>query len=124
MFLRIHAAEAEAARILGEPWPFTRPSLPSDRRVKRKPGAARAASITSPEPVVPPPPGPPPSILRRLEDGETAYRVTYRQFGHEVVETHHDHTALATLLACQSSRVEVIALETLDASGAVLARLG
>jgi hypothetical protein len=123
LFLRIHAAETESARILGEPYPFTRPALPSDRRSKRKSGAAPAIPPPQPEFVPPPPPGAPASILRRLDENETAYRVTYRQFGQTHVETHQDHAALATLLACQSARLEVIALETLDAAGSVGARL-
>lgn len=124
LFLRIHAAETEAARIFGEPYPFTtRPALPSDRRSKRKAGVAPTSPSSSVEFAPAPPAGAPPSVLRRLDDTEAAYRVTYRQFGQTHVETHLDHAALATLLACQSARLEVIALETLDAHAAVRARL-
>ncbi len=62
-------------------------------------------------------------MLRRLDETETAYRVTYRQFGQTHVETHLDHAALTTLFACQSPRLEVLALETLYAAGSVSARL-
>lgn len=114
LFLRIHAAETEASRLLGEPYPFTRPALPSDQRAKRKPGAPRKpAEKKSPA-----------DALRRLDDGETAYRVTYRQFGREVVETHHEHAALATLLASQAAHLKVLRIETLGADGSVMARVG
>ena len=46
--------------MLGEPYPFERPSLPSDQRGKRK--AVKAG-------------GPGRDPLRRLEPGETGYRV-------------------------------------------------
>ena len=117
LFLRIHAAETEAARILGEPWPFTRPPLPSDRRGKRNPGAPLPAAVA------PRPPKPATDALRRLEDGETAYRITYRQFSQTLVETHQDFAALATLLASQAAHLQVQRIETLDAEGAVKAVL-
>lgn len=37
LFVRVYALEQAAAAILGEPYPFTRPALPSDIRLKRKP---------------------------------------------------------------------------------------
>lgn len=111
LFLRIHAAETEAARILGEPWPFVRPALPSDRRAKKKPGstASRAAADATKKS--------PADALRRLEAGETAYRVTYLQFGKETTETHVDFAAVATLLAGQAAHLRVLRVETLDAGG-------
>ena len=113
LFLRIHAAETEASRLLGEPYPFTRPALPSDQRAKRKPGAPRKTTEKKSAA----------DSLRRLDDGETAYRVTYRQFGREVVETHHEHAALATLLASQAAHLEVLSIETLKADGSVATRI-
>lgn len=116
LFLRIHAAETEAARILGEPWPFVRPALPSDRRSKKKPAssASRAADAAK---------KPPADALRRLGEGEAAYLVTYRQFGKETTETHVDFAAVATLLAGQTAQIQVLRIETLDASGAPLATI-
>jgi len=111
LFLRIHAAETEASRLLGAPWPFVRPVLPSDRRVRRKPGAPAAVSAPSAAPAFPAAP-------RRLEPGETAYRVTYRQFAQTLTETHYDPDALATLLACRTDNLQVLRLETLDTAGA------
>jgi hypothetical protein len=112
LFLRIHAAETEVSRLLGTPWPFVRPALPSDRRVRRKPGAAAGvAAAPAATPV-------PPATPRRLEPGENAYRVTYRQFAQTLTETHYDSAALATLLACRTDNLKVLRLETLDAAGA------
>jgi len=113
LFLRIHAAETEASRLLGAPWPFVRPVLPSDRRPRRKPGApAAAGAAPSAAPAAP-------SAPRRLEPGEAAYRVTYRQFAQTLTETHYDSAALATLLACRTENLQVLRLETVDVSGAL-----
>lgn len=115
LFLRIHAAETEASRLLGEPYPFARPALPSDRRAKKKPGTPAARATAEKKS--------PADALRRLDANETAYRVTYRQFSQTVVETHHEHAALATLLASQAAHLQVLSIETLDADGAVATRL-
>lgn len=116
LFARIHACEQEASRLLGEPYPFTRPALPSDGRGRRKTAAVR------------PVPGPFPvggrDPVRRLEEGEVAFRVTYRHLGRELCEEHTDAAGLRTLLACQTPQLQVLRLETLDAAGAVRAVLG
>lgn len=113
LFLRIHAAETEASRLLGEPYPFTRPLLPSDHRAKRKAGPPKKAAEKKT----------PADTLRRLEDDEAAYRVTYRQFSQTLVETHFDHAAIATLLASQAAHLQVLGIETIDAAGTVRATL-
>lgn len=114
LFLRIHAAETEASRLLGEPYPFTRPALPSDRRTKKKPSTATKKPSIAPSAT---------DALRRLDETEAAFRVTYRQFSRNVTETHHDFAALATLLASQTAHLQVLRLETLDASGTLRATL-
>lgn len=111
LFLRIHSAETEIVRLLGGPYPFVRPTLPSDRRGKRKPGAP------APRPSVPEKKSAA-ETLRRLAEEETAYRVTYLQFGREVTETHSDFAAVATLLAAQAAHLRVLRVETVDAAGA------
>lgn len=114
LFLRIHAAETEIERLLRGPYPFTRPALPSDRRVKRKPGATRPSAEKKSSPA---------DALRKLTDDEVAYRVTYVQFNREVVETHPEFASVATLLAAQAAHLRVSKVETLDADGAVRAVL-
>lgn len=104
LFLRIHALERTATELLGEPYPFTRPPLPSDQKTKRKATPARAASA-------------PRERLRRLEDTESAYRVTYAQFGITVEEEHSEPGALNTLLASQSAELRVLRIETVDPKG-------
>ncbi len=119
LFLRIHAAEKEVLRIMGGDYPFTTFELPSNRRAKRKTVPARAT--TAP---VPADSSERATIsLRRLEPGEARYRVTYRQFAQVVVEEHGDFDAVRTLLACQSSQLQVQKLETLRADGSVGANL-
>ena len=110
LFVRIHACEAAAAKLLGEPYPFERPALPSDQRTKRKAGAARSGGVAR-------------DPLRRLEPGETAFRVTYRQRGREVCEEHEEVDALRGLLAGQTAQLTVLRVETIDAGGAIRATL-
>ena len=116
LFLRIHAAETEVTRILGASFPFDLPDLPSARRGKRKSTDARPAASTKPAKS-------PADSLRRLEDGEAAYRVSYLQFSKPLVEEHHDFDALRTLLACQSANLQVMSIETLAPDGKVGASL-
>ena len=49
LFVRIHEIERSVSALLREPYPFTRPALPSDQRVKRKTPARAAADTTLPE---------------------------------------------------------------------------
>ncbi len=97
LFVRIHELENAASALLGEPYPLTRPALPSDARpAKRKPARPAADPI------------------RPLEGRETAYRVTYRRAGQLVTEDHDDTAALRTLFASQGTHLQVTRLETID----------
>lgn len=113
LFARIHACEREASRLLGEPYPFVRPVLPSDQKARKKSGVARntAAGTAGRDP------------LRRLEAGERRYRVTYRSLGRDVREEHEELDSLRLLLACQTEQTRVLTIETLDADGARVALL-
>ena len=107
-FVRVYDLEQAAAKLLGEPYPFSKPALPSDgARGKRKPAAV--------------PRGQPGGLnrLRRLEDGETAYRVTYRQFGQTVTEEHEALEAIRTLVASQAAQLQVLEVATLGRDGGV-----
>jgi hypothetical protein len=103
LFVRVHEIEQAAAALLGEPYPWVRPPLPSDAKPKRKPTAPRPVS--------------PGESLRRLEGLETAYRVTYRRSGQVVTEDHDDLDALRTLLAAQGAHLAVTRVETIDLGG-------
>lgn len=105
-FVHVHDLERRAAAILGEPYPFTRPSLPSDQKAKKKSAAPRASSTASIR-----------DQVRKLEEDESAFRVTYVQFGKTVTEEHDDPEALRTLLASQSAQMKVVRIETLDTGG-------
>ena len=109
LFVRIHEIERAASALLREPYPFTRPALPSDQRTKRK-NPARASAAA-------------PKTVRKLEPGEVAYRVTYRQLGQSRVETHDSADALKTLLSAQGAQLQVELIETLAATGEVKATL-
>ncbi len=108
LFVRVHACEQAAAKLLGEPYPFERPPLPSDQRGKRK--AAKTGGVGR-------------DALRRLEPGEVAYRVVYQNFGREVTEEHDEVEALRILLASQTAQLQVVRVEAVDAAGAVMAVL-
>ena len=110
LFLCIHAAETEVNRILGAAFPFSLPELPSLRRGKRKASDIRPTSTAKPAKS-------PADTLRRLEDSESGYRVTYRQFSKILVEDHHEFEAIRTLLACQGANLHVQAIETLATDG-------
>ena len=109
LFVRVYDLEQAAAAILGEPYPFTRPALPSDLRTKRK-----NTPLPSERSVGFQPPSAAGDSLRRLERLETAYRVTYRRFGQVVTEDHDDLDALRTLLASQGAQLTVTRIETID----------
>lgn len=111
LFLRVHDLEAQAAAIFGEPFPFTRPPLPSDKRSKkkRKPAKPKSAELKI--------------KIRKLEPEETAYRVTYRQGEEELTEQYDTPDPLTTLLATQSPDLEVQTIETLDEAGTPVAKL-
>lgn len=112
LFLCIHAAETEINRLLGEVFPFSSPELPSLRRGKRKASDLRPTSASKPAKSSA-------DILRRLEDGESGYRVTYRQFSKVLVEDHHEFEAIRTLLACQGANLHVQAIDTLAPDGTI-----
>lgn len=109
LFLRVHELENSAAAILGEPFPFTRPPLPSDKRSKKKRKPTKTADTKI--------------KIRKLETGETAYRVTYAQGGEVITELHDTPEPLTTLLATQSPRLKVQSIETLDQTGNPIAQL-
>ena len=116
LFVRVHDLEQAAAAILGEPYPFTRPALPSDAKLKRK--STSAASSSTPRSAAPASPAAlARESLRRLEGLETAYRVTYRRFGQIVTEDHDDLDALRTLLSSQGANLTVTRVETIDLGG-------
>lgn len=108
LFVRIHACEQAAAKLLGEPYPFERPTLPSDLRGKRRVAKNAATARDS---------------LRRLEPGEMGYRVFYQNLGREVTEEHDEVEALRALLASQTRQLQVVRVETIDAAGAAVAVL-
>lgn len=104
LFTRVHALEAAAAAIFGEPYPFSRPALPSDQRSKKK----RPAKTKDAESKI---------KLRKLEEGETAYRLIYRQGNKLLTEQHDSPEVFTTLLAVQGPQLQVLSVETLDGHG-------
>ncbi|MCF3648646.1 hypothetical protein [Synoicihabitans lomoniglobus] len=110
LFLRVNALEQQAADLLGEPFPFEPPVLPSNRRGKRK--ATRRAK-----------PGANKIKLRKLAEGESAYRVNYRQHGTVRTERYDVAEPLLTLLAAQGAELEVLTIETVDAQDVATATL-
>jgi hypothetical protein len=104
LFLRVHELEHAISTLFGEPYPFIRPSLPSDTRLKSK---AKPRKSTTEAPIK----------LRKLAEGEVAYRVTYLDHGDEKTEEHDTPDPLQTLLATQSKTLQVKSIETIDQTG-------
>lgn len=122
LFVRVHDIERSVNDILGEPWPFEPPSLPSMRRSKAKPAKKRAAASPPAKGAKPPAEEP---KLRKLDEqtGETAYRVTYLQRGQSREEIHDTPEALQTLLAAQGAQLRVVSIDAVDAQGQTTARI-
>jgi hypothetical protein len=140
LWVRVHEIEREAAKWLGEPYPFERPELPSDRKKKRR---ARGAGAPRPEPsgrsgadagaagaglagTTEEPaerPRATADALRRLEEGEASYRVSYAAHGRAATEVHDAFEAVRVAVASQGVHLRVTRIETLDADGAVRATL-
>ncbi len=122
LFVRVHDIERSVNDILGEPWPFEPPSLPSMRRSKAKPTKKRAAASAPTKGAKPAADEP---KLRKLDEqgGETAYRVAYLQRGQSREEIHDTPEALQTLLAAQGAQLQVTAIDIVDAQGQSLTRI-
>lgn len=106
-FVRVYDLEQAATRVLGEPYPFFKPPLPSDQRRKAKAASRPAAAARH--------------GLRQLEDGETVFRVTYRHLARELTEQPDDLPALRSPCSTQGARLTILRIETLDDNGTVKA---
>ncbi len=133
LWVRVHEIEREAAKWLGEPYPFERPELPSDRKKKRRTAAAATSSAAvdrtdgthgvttdagTTESV-----GATAEALRRLEPGEAGYRVTYVTHGRGATEEHDELDALRVMVGSQGATLRVTRIETVDENGTVRATL-
>jgi hypothetical protein len=105
LFVRVHELEQRIEALLGGPYPFERPRLPSDQKTKRKGAAPRAEKSA----------GHPTEL--KPEPGEERYRIHYRHGSQAFTEEHVNLKALERLLASQSSVLQVLRIEALDASG-------
>ncbi len=131
LWVRVHEIEREAAKWLGEPYPFERPELPSDRKKKRRipagggaaAGAARRGA--GPAGATEAASGPLATVddVRRLEAGETGYRVSYVAHGRAATEEHDELEALHVVVASQGSELRVTRIETIDENGVARATL-
>jgi hypothetical protein len=107
LFVRVHELEQRIEALLGGPYPFERPKLPSDHKTKRKGGLQRTEKAA----------GQPAEL--KAEPGEERYRIHYRHGSQAFTEEHVNLKALERLLASQSSVLQVLRIEALDAFGAV-----
>ncbi len=149
LWVRVHEIEREAAKWLGEPYPFERPELPSDRKKKRRGGggpggtptggrgepaagaaagaireaAGAAGRVEASISSAGPGPAATPAVLRRLEDGESGYRVSYAAHGRAATEVHDELDAVRVAVASQGANLRVTRIETVDANGAGRATL-
>ncbi|WP_221033085.1 hypothetical protein [Actomonas aquatica] len=115
-FVRVHELEQAAAAILGEPYPFSQPPLPSNQRRKQK-GKAKGAGAKGKAK------GGGGLRLRRLKDGEVAYRVCYRDRNGEQEACYEESGPLLTLVGAQGGSLTVHSIDTVDTEGAAVERL-
>lgn len=105
VFVRIHEIERQVDALLGEPYPFDRPRLPSDQKSRKRMSPGRpAAGQRQPQNF-------------RQEEGESGYLVTYSDGGQNRNEHHVSLSALETLLASQTADLFVRRIEALDSRG-------
>jgi len=108
LFVRVHELERRIEALLGGPYPFERPKLPSDQKPKRKAGPVRAEK----------PPTQTPEL--RPEPGEERYRIHYRQGSQCFTEEHVNLKALQQVLSAQSSALQVLRIEAVTPAGEIL----
>jgi len=107
LFVRVHELERRIEALLGGPYPFERPKLPSDQKAKRKAVPAKSDKA-----------GLRPTELRP-EPGEGRYRIHYRHGSQAFTEEHVSLKALEQVLAAQSASLQVLRIEAVDASGRI-----
>lgn len=107
LFVRVHELERRIEALLGGPYPFERPRLPSDQKARR-----RTLPVRSEKPAVQSP-------VLRYEPGEERYRIHYRHGSQSFTEEHVNLKALEQVLAAQSAALQVLRVETLTPSGEV-----
>lgn len=107
LFVRVHDLERRIEALLGGPYPFERPKLPSDQKPKRKAGGTKVE-----KPAAQP-------IELRPEPGEERYRIHYRHGAQAFTEEHVNLKALGKVLAAQSASLQVLRVEALSGDGSV-----
>jgi len=111
LYARVHAIESEVHRIFGAEYPLPPPPVEV-----ATPGAKKK-SKKKPRKQDPPP------KVRSLQDGETAYRVRFREESGAGEETHTDRKAIETLLQSPLADTLIETVETIGPDGEARERL-
>ena len=101
-FARVHSIEAQISELLGAPYPLEPPEVVVPSTIKKKATkATRAAKVK-------------PLKVRRLAEGEVAYRFTWIDKGQTVVNELTELKAVDTLIHDALPGMKLLKVETLD----------
>jgi hypothetical protein len=110
-FARVHSIEAQISQLLGAEYPFDPPEVIVPSTTRKKPvKASRAAKVA-------------PIKLRRLVQGEIAYRFTWIDKGQTVTNELTELKAVDALINDALPGMKLLKVETLDFDSATVERL-
>ncbi|CAA6677417.1 MULTISPECIES: hypothetical protein [unclassified Lentimonas] len=110
-FARVHSIEAQISELLGAEYPFDPPEVIVPSTIKKKPTKAKKAAKAKPLKV------------RRLADGEIAYRFTWIDKGQTVTNELTELKAIDTLIDDALPGMKLLKVETLDFDSATIETL-
>jgi hypothetical protein len=110
-FARVHSIEAQMAELLGAPYPLEPPEVIVPSTIKKKATkATRAAKVK-------------PLKVRRLAEGEVAYRFTWIDKGQTVINELTELKTVETLIHDTLPGMKLLKIETLDLDSNTVERL-
>lgn len=110
-FARVHSIEAQISELLGAEYPFDPPEVIVPSTIKKKPIKAKKAAKVAP------------LKIRRLADGEIAYRFTWIDKGQTVTNELTELKAVDTLIGDALPGMKLLKVETLDFDSATIETL-
>jgi hypothetical protein len=107
-FARVHSIEAEISALLGAEYPFEPPEVTIPSTIKKKPSKTKRSAKEAPIKV------------RRLVDGEVAYRFTWIDKGQTVSSELTELKAVDNLINDTLPGMKLLKIETLDFDSATV----
>ena len=110
-FARVHSIEAEISALLGAEYPFDPPEVTIPSTIKKKASKAKRAAKAAP------------IKIRRLADGEVAYRFVWIDKGQTVTNELTELKAVDALINDSLPGMKLLKVETLDFDSAAVETL-